>query len=166
MIIGIVAVDQNWAIGKNNDLLYKIKLDMQHFRKQTANAIVVCGRKTLESFPNKQPLKGRSTIVLCSKEYDFQDCICVHTFEKLLKLLTILSITTDIYVIGGGQLYQAMLPYYDKVLVTKIAAQDSLATVFFPNLDERSDFVIKDQRTEIDNDSGYTLQFITYEKEK
>ena len=58
----IVAVDNNWAIGKNNDLLIKIPRDQSFFREQTTNKIVVMGRKTLESFPRSKPLKDRTNI--------------------------------------------------------------------------------------------------------
>ena len=68
MIKALVAVDINWAIGRDNDLLFKLPNDMQAFKTATTGKIVVCGRKTLESFPNGKPLKNRSTICLCSKE--------------------------------------------------------------------------------------------------
>ena len=134
MIKALVAVDENWAIGRNNDLLFKLPNDMRCFRTVTANEIVVCGRKTLESFPNGKPLKGRSTICLCSKEYNRDDCYCVNDIEELRKLIKELSKTQDIYIIGGGRLYKELLYLCDSVIVTKVRA-DGNGTVFFPNLD-------------------------------
>ena len=63
----IVAVDKNWAIGKDNKLLVSIPADMKMFRQETTGKVVVMGRKTLESFPNGLPLKNRTNIVLNKK---------------------------------------------------------------------------------------------------
>ncbi len=67
----IVCVDNNWAIGCSNDLLYHIPADMKHFKEKTMGNVVVMGLATLLSFPNRKPLKDRVNIVLCD-EPDFQ----------------------------------------------------------------------------------------------
>lgn len=159
-IIGIVCVDRNFGIGKNNGLLFRLKEDMRFFKNTTADSIVFCGRKTLESFPNSKPLKGRSTIVLCSPEYTRDDCYCVHSFEDAIKLVKELSKTQPVYIIGGAQIYAAFLPYYDKVYVTKVDA-DGGAEVFFPNLDENPDFE-SNLMSDVVIDNGYSTQFCTY----
>ena len=64
----IVAVDENWAIGNKNDLLIRIPADMKMFRQETTGKVVVLGRKTLETFPNAQPLKNRTNIILSTKD--------------------------------------------------------------------------------------------------
>ena len=69
----IAAVDKNWAIGKNNELLVSIPNDMKMFRQMTTGKVVVMGRKTLESFPNGLPLKNRVNIVL-TKNQNYQRC--------------------------------------------------------------------------------------------
>ena len=79
----IVAVDKNWAIGKDNKLLVSIPSDMKFFRETTTGKVVVMGRKTLESFPGGQPLKKRTNIVLTSdRNYKVKDAIVVHTVEE------------------------------------------------------------------------------------
>ena len=160
MIIGIVCVDKNWGIGKNNDLLFHLKKDMQFFRQTTADSIVFCGYNTLLSFPGSKPLKGRSTICLCPEEVNRDDCYCIHNFEEAVKLVKELSKTHDVFVIGGAMLYQSMLPYYDKVYVNKVDA-DGEATVFFPNLDENTDFEVS-YTDNIEEDNGYNTQFVVY----
>ena len=100
MITAIVAVDRNWAIGKNNDLLFNLPADMKHFRTETSNAIVVCGWNTLLSFPNSKPLKGRSTICLCPAEINRDDCFCIHSFDECVRLVKELSKTRHVYIIG------------------------------------------------------------------
>mgnify|MGYP000983448610 CR=1 FL=1 len=63
----IASADNNWAIGKNNELLIRIPQDMKRFRQMTTGNVVVMGRKTLESFPNQAPLKDRINIVLTAR---------------------------------------------------------------------------------------------------
>lgn len=160
MITAIVAVDRNWAIGKNNDLLFNLPADMKHFRTETSNAIVVCGWNTLLSFPNSKPLKGRSTICLCPAEINRDDCFCIHSFDECVRLVKELSKTRHVYIIGGAMLYHSFLPYYDQVLVTKVEA-DGNGTVFFPNLDENTDFEGKPISEPI-KDGEYTIRFWNY----
>lgn len=162
MIIGICCVDHKWGLGRSNDLLFHLPKDMKFFKNLTSDGIVVCGRRTLLSFPGSKPLKGRSTIVLCQQEYERDDCFCIHDFDQLVRLLKELSKTTNVYIIGGGMLYTSMLPYYDEVFVTKVDA-DGEAEVFFPNLDENADFEGKPVGGPI-QDGDYTIQFCTYKR--
>ena len=160
MIVGIVCVDEKWGIGKKNDLLFKLPKDMEFFRFTTRQSIVFCGYNTLLSFPGSKPLKGRSTICLCPEEINREDCYCLHNFDEAVKLVKELSKTNDVFVIGGAMLYQSMLPYYDKVYVNKVYA-DGEATVFFPNLDENSDFEVS-YADNIEEDNGYETQLVVY----
>lgn len=159
-IIGIVAVDNKFGIGKKNDLLFHLPKDMSWFRTQTADSIVVCGLNTLLSFPGSKPLKGRSTICMCPPDYERDDCFCVHDFDLLVKLVKEIAKTTHVYIIGGAMLYQSMLPYYDEVFVTKVDA-DGEAEVFFPNLDENTEFIGK-PIGESTQDGDYTIRFWKY----
>ena len=80
----IAAVDKNWAIGKNNELLVRIPMDQKFFRETTTGKVVVMGRKTLESFPNGLPLKNRTNIVLThNPNYKVNDAIVVHSLDEL-----------------------------------------------------------------------------------
>ena len=160
MIIGIVCTDKNWGIGKNNDLLFHLKKDMQFFRQATADSIVFCGYNTLLSFPGSKPLKGRSTICLCPKEIERDDCFCIHDFDEAVKLIKEIAKTTNVYVIGGAMLYKSMLPYYDEVYVNKVDA-DGEAEVFFPNLDENLAYEISKILPEVD-DEGYKTKLHIY----
>lgn len=166
MIVGIVVIDKNFGIGKTNketgkgELLFNLKKDMTFFKHMTADSIVVCGLNTLLSFPGSKPLKGRSTIVICSPNVERDDCFCVHDFDTLVRLIKELAKTKPVFIIGGAKLYKSMLPYYDKVYVTKVDA-DGEAEVFFPNLDEHPDFETQGWSNP-EEDSGYYIQFATY----
>lgn len=148
----IVAVDKNWAIGNKGKLLVSIPEDMQFFRSETMNKVVVMGRKTLESFPNGQPLKKRINIVITGdKEYNVKDAVVCHSVEEALEILKSYE-DEDIYVIGGESIYRQFLPYCDVAHVTKINYEYD-ADTYFPNLDEMSDWIVEessDERTYFD----------------
>ena len=105
------------------------------------------GRKTLESFPNGQPLKNRTNIVLTSNpDYKVKDAVIVHSKEELLKTLEQYD-SENIYIIGGESIYRMMLPYCDTVFVTKIDRAFQ-ADTFFPNLDEMEEWQMTEEGEE------------------
>ena len=158
----IVAVDKNWAIGLKNKLLVSIPADMKFFRETTMGKVVVMGRKTLESFPNGQPLKKRTNIVLTrDKNYQVKDAVVVHTLDELLEELKQYA-EDDIYVIGGESIYRLLLPYCKVAHVTKIDHAYE-ADTYFPNLDEMKDWEItgiSDEQTYFDLE----YEFVRYER--
>lgn len=160
----IVAVDKNWAIGKDNGLLVSIPADMKFFRETTIGKVVVMGRKTLESFPGGQPLKKRTNIVLTrDKNYSVKDAIVVHNIEELLEELKKYE-QEEIYVIGGESIYRALLPYCNLAHVTKINHAYA-ADTYFPNLDEMEDWEI----TGVSDEQTYfnlEYEFVRYERVK
>ncbi|MGI6017915.1 MAG: dihydrofolate reductase [Marvinbryantia sp.] len=160
----IVAVDKNWAIGCNNELLVSIPADMKFFRQTTTGKVVVMGRKTLESFPNKSPLKNRTNIVLTTnRDYKAEGALVVHSLEELLEELKKYN-SEDIYVIGGDSIYRQLLPYCDLAHVTKIDHAYQ-ADAFFPNLDEMPQWqVIDDSEEQTYFDLEY--QFLLYQQKK
>ena len=143
MIKAIVAAGKNWEIGKKNGLLFKLPHDMQIFKEKTLNRIVVMGENTLLSFPKSKPLKNRVNIVLCPEGHEYEDCICIHDFEQVVRFVKILAKQYDVFVIGGGMMYKSMLPYCDEVIVNKVDAEDSEAMAFFPNMDINKDFIFE-----------------------
>lgn len=164
MIVGIVCVDENWGIGKKNDLLFHLKKDMEFFKHETCGKVVFCGYNTLLSFPGSKPLKSRSTICLCPEEIERDDCYCVHNFEEAVKLIKEIAKTQNVYVIGGAMLYQSMLPYYDEVYVNHVHARAD-AEVFFPNLENNPDFTVL-YADEVIQDGDYETQLVIYTKAK
>ncbi len=135
----IVAADNHWAIGNRNKLLVSIPNDRKHFREETAGKVVVFGRKTLETFPQSQPLQNRTNIILSSnRNFQVKGALTVHSVEELLEQLKQYR-DEDIYVIGGSSVYRQMLPYCNVVHVTKI---DHIyeADAFFPDLDKDDDW--------------------------
>ena len=160
----IVAVDKNWAIGKDNKLLVSIPADMKMFRQETTGKVVVMGRKTLESFPNGLPLKNRTNIVLTgNKDYNVKDAIIVHTVEELLEEIKKYP-SEEVYCIGGDSVYKQLLPYCDTAHVTKIDFAYE-ADSYFPNLDEMAEWKVT---AESDEQTYFDLEysFMKYERIK
>ena len=155
----IVAVDKNWAIGNGNQLLVSIPQDMKFFRETTLGKVVVCGRKTLETFPGGQPLKKRTNIVLTrDKDYEVKDAIVLHTVEEVLEELKKYD-EEEIYIIGGESIYRQFLPYCKLAHVTKINHAYE-ADTYFPNLDEMDEWEVtgvSDEQTYFDLEYVFTL---------
>lgn len=138
----IVAVDKNWGIGLKNKLLVSIPEDMKFFRTETTGKVVVMGRKTLETFPNKMPLKNRTNIVLTANpDYEVKGALVFHTMEEVLEELKNYP-SEDIYIIGGASIYRQFLPYCKAAHVTKIDYAYE-ADTYFPNLDERAEWSVE-----------------------
>jgi dihydrofolate reductase len=158
----IAAVDSNWAIGKNNELLVRIPADQKFFRETTTGKVVVMGRKTLESFPNGIPLKNRTNIVLTSNpNYQVKDAIVVHSLDELHEELKKYP-SEDIFVIGGEKVYKELLDECDTAHITKINfAYD--ADAYFPNLDEKPEWVITGDSEE---QTYFDLEYFFYRYER
>lgn len=158
----IAAVDKNWAIGCKNKLLVSIPADMKFFRETTTGKVVVMGRKTLESFPNGQPLKKRVNIVLThDKNFKARDAIIVHSMEELREELKKYP-SEDIYVIGGETIYKQLLDDCDVAHITKIDYAFE-ADAYFPNLDEMPEWKITQDSEE---QTYFDLEYYFYKYKK
>ena len=156
----IVAVDQNWAIGKDGDQLCYLKEDLKRFRELTQGHAVILGRKTLATFPGGRPLKGRDNLIL-SRNPDFaaEGGTVFHDLSTLLAVAP-----ADSFVIGGESVYKALLPYCDTVYVTKIAHAFP-ADTFFPNLDADPAWEVTQEDPPLEQD-GLRYRYVTYRRVK
>ncbi|MBR6097434.1 dihydrofolate reductase [Candidatus Saccharibacteria bacterium] len=156
----IVAVDQNWAIGKNGQLLFHISEDLKRFRTLTTGHCVVYGRKTLETFPEGKPLPNRDNVVITSNP-DYQvDAMVAHNFDELRRIVHDYP-TTEVDIIGGASIYEQLLPYCDTAYVTKIDADTKEADAFFPNLDIDPHWELIDEGP-IQQSDEHQYRFVTY----
>jgi len=130
MIIGIVAVDRNGAIGKGGKLPWHYSADMKFFKETTTGNAVVMGHNTWRSL--KKPLPNRLNIVLSRQsEIEPQDSVVVlRDVDSVLSRAETLDM--DLYVIGGEQVYRSMLPYLDKWIVTEVPLTVEGADAFIP----------------------------------
>ncbi len=132
----IVAVDEAWGIGYENQLLFHIKEDMKQFKEKTIGNVVVMGRKTLESLPGGKPLPARTNIVLTKVHADelrsMEDLLVATDLEEVWQLAN--GTDKDIYVIGGEQIYKTFLPYAERIYLTKVH-DTKKADAYFPNVE-------------------------------
>lgn len=160
----IAAVDNNWAIGYRNSLLVRIPRDQQMFREMTEGKVIVIGRKTLETFPQKQPLKNRVNIILSrNKEYTVKDAVVVHSADELGEELKKYD-DKDIYVVGGASVYGQLLPYCDTAYITKIDYEYQ-ADAYFPRLDNMPEWELA---ADSEEQTYFDLEyyFLKYERKK
>ncbi len=136
MISAIVAADQNMAIGADGGMLCHIPGDLKYFKNVTMGATVVVGRKTYDGLPVK-PLPGREHIVITRAANETltptQPHVCKTNLQGAINYLNAHSDET-IFIIGGGEIYRALLPLCQRVYLTKIDKSFSRADTYFPHL--------------------------------
>ena len=160
----IAAITDNFGLGRNNELLYKISVDMQHFKELTLGNVVIMGRKTYESIGSK-PLKCRNNIVVTSQGIDIPDSEINNLFQvKTLQEAYELAEELDgdkIYVIGGGQLYKEAIDTVDYLDLTRIYDTPGNIDSYFPS--NLSDF-LPVKRSGRYSHERITYQFVTYQR--
>ena len=141
MISAIVAVDNNWGIGYKNNLLESIPEDMKNFKALTTGNTVVMGRKTWDSLPLK-PLPNRFNIIITKNSKHFHDfsnknsCYMSLNLKEAINLIKDPFNNKDVFIIGGESIYRELLPFCERVYVTKIYKAYENVDTYFPNLDE------------------------------
>lgn len=138
----IVAVDNNWAIGKDNNLLTTIPEDLRFFREMTTNNVIVMGRKTLESFPKAKPLANRTNIVITNNpNYKAKGVTLVYSIDEAMEEIKKYP-AEEVFIIGGQTIYEQFLDYCHVAHVTKINYSYD-ADTYFPNLDDKDGWEIQ-----------------------
>lgn len=157
-IIAIAAIGRNRGLGKNNDLIYKIPEDMKHFRDETLGHPIITGRKNFEAMGRALP--GRSTIVVTrDTTYAPEGALVAHTIEDAIQKGRELD-REKVFIIGGGEIYKAALPYTD-ILDLTLIEDNKEADVFFPEYSEFSK-VISETKKEHE---GTPYSFLILERE-
>jgi dihydrofolate reductase len=151
MITLIAAVAQNYALGLNNQLLWHLPDDFKRFKKITSGHYIIMGRKTFESFP--KPLPNRTHVIITrQKEYIFEDCIIVSSLQKAIDIC---PPDEEIFIIGGGEIYNQSIEIADKLDITRVHHTFE-ADAFFPEIDLKkwklvaAEFHPKDEKHQFD----------------
>lgn len=161
-MISIVAVDENWGIGKNNKMPWRILGEQLFFKEKTLGKTVVMGRKTLESLPGGRPLPGRRNIVITRNEdYTAEGFDVVCSPEALMELVGDIN-SDDVFLIGGAQIYRLLIPYCNKAFITKVKGTYDVDTRH-PNLDSDSNWVIVDSSPTVISPNGIEYTRLVYE---
>jgi len=150
----IVAVYDDWGIGKDGTQPIALSADRKFFRETTRGAMVIVGRKTLADFPGGRPLPNRVNVVLTRQNTDISNVVICHSPEEAV----VLAKTAErAMVIGGGSIYKQMLPYCDTAYITKVHVTPESDT-FFPNLDKDSQWKLQEiLQSGEENGIGYEM---------
>ena len=155
----IVAVYDDWGIGKDGTQPIALTADRKFFRETTRGAMVIVGRKTLADFPGGKPLPNRVNVVLTRQQTEIPDVVVCNSTEEAAELA---KTAQRAMVIGGGTIYKQMLPYCDTAYITKVHTTTGCDT-WFPNLDEDSTWKLTETGETFAQDD-FTYTFTTYEK--
>ena len=170
MISAIVAVDENWGIGFNGELLEKIPEDLQYFKNLIEGNLLVCGSKTYEGLP-RRAFAQRNMIIISRQQNGYIPNSSTH-YMNLEECINFIKCgfyrdydgnDKDIFIIGGGQIYKELLPLCNRVYVTKICKDYKNVDTYFPNLDKMPEWEIS-SCTELREYNGLYYSFLTYDK--
>ncbi len=159
-LILIAAIGKNNELGKNNDLIWKIKGDMKFFKEHTTNHHILMGKNTFISLPHMLP--NRTHIVLTTSNYKFPEgvivCKSLDDFYELSK-----GIDDDVYVIGGASIYKEMIDDCNEMYLTEIDDECKDADVYFPKFTDKD----WDRKVlETNQDESVTYSHVYYKKNK
>ena len=164
MLKMIVAVADGWAIGYKGDLLARISTDLRRFKELTTGNAVLMGYNTLLSLPGGRPLKNRENIVLYPDELDVEGVRVVHSLDEAVSAALAIK-DKDVFVIGGGSVYNQMLPYCDTAYITKIDKHYE-ADTFIYDLDKHSDWYVAEESEQYHDTDGTPYRYVTYKRRK
>ena len=168
MIISIiVAACENNVIGKNNDLIWHLPVDMKFFKDKTAGHHVIMGRKNFESIPEKyRPLKNRDNIIITrNQNYSADGCTIVHSIEESIEYVKKNLKTNELFIIGGGEIYKKCLEMnvVDRMYITHIETAFNGDT-FFPEIEEEKWSTEVIMRNFKDDKNPHNFSIVRYNK--
>lgn len=159
MITLIAAAAENNALGKNNDLIWHLPDDFKRFKAITSGHYIIMGRKTFESFP--KPLPNRTHVIVTrQKNYNPENCIVVNSLEKAIEIC---PKDEDVFVIGGGEIYQQSIAIADKIELTRVHSTFE-ADTFFPEIDNTIWELVQEEFHPKDEKHLFDFSFQTYLK--
>lgn len=155
----IAAIGKNNELGKNNDLVWRLKGDMKFFRDTTIGHSIVMGRKTFESLPKILP--GRKHIVISTSEIKNDEIELYKSIRDFL--IKYQNVDEDVFIIGGASIYQQFVDLATKMYLTEIDASDEYADVYFPEFN-KEDWDREELASNQENSINY--KHVLYKKKK
>ena len=151
----IVAVYDDWGIGREGTQPIALSADRKFFRKTTGGSLVIAGRRTIDDFPGRKPLPGRVNVALTRQNIEIPGFTLCHSPEEVLEIA---KKQVRAFVIGGGSVYREMLPYCDSAYVTRVHTTPESDT-FFPNLEEDAQWYLAETlQSGEENGVSYEMQ--------
>ena len=158
MIALIVAIDQNNAIGKDNQLLWHLPKDLSFFKNVTSGNAIIMGRKTFESIGKALPNR-RNIVISTQKDLQFNGAEITSSLNAAIELVG----NADGYIIGGGSIYDQSLTLVDRLYITKVAASFN-ADTFFPIINWDEWTLVSEEEHHADEKHAYSFSFCVYDK--
>lgn len=155
----IVAVFDDWGIGRDGTQQIALAADRKFFRETTRGAMVIAGRRTIGDFPGQKPLPGRLNVALTRSGAEIPGFIVCGSAEEAVELAKTAERTM---VIGGGSVYRQMMPYCDTAYITKVH-MTPVSDTYFPNLDEDPDWYIAEHLLSGEED-GIAYEMLLYKR--
>jgi dihydrofolate reductase len=160
MISIIVAVSEDWGIGKGNELLWHISEDLKRFKRLTSGNTVIMGKKTWESLP-RRPLPGRENIVLTDDPQEsIENCVTAYSIDDALSKC---GPDGEIFIIGGGSIYGQFMPVADRLFITHVHKKAS-ADVYFPEIDPDIWEVTEEEEFKASDNNSIPYTYTIYER--
>lgn len=159
----ILAVSKNGVIGNNGTLCWKIKKDMQYFKKVTSGHTVIMGRKTFESFGGR-PLPNRVNIIV-TRNRNFvapSECYVAYTIEQALTFVPVIE--TEVFFIGGAEIYKEAMEIADCLYITHVHAEVQGDTFFRENINPEKWNIVESEWIQADEENQYKSQMVKYER--
>lgn len=162
MISIIVAVSEDWGIGKDNELLWHISEDLKRFKKLTSGNAVIMGKKTWESLP-RRPLPGRKNIVLTDDPNEsIENSVTAYSIDDALDKC---GPAEEIFIIGGGSIYRQFMPIADRLFITHVHKK-APADIYFPEIDRSIWEIIEKEEFKTDESNNIPYTYTIYERRK
>lgn len=160
MLAIIVAVAHDHVIGKDNQLIWHLPNDLKYFKERTMYHVIIMGRRTFESLPKLLPNRTHWVI---TKQTDYDVPSGVRVFHSVEEAMAAARTLDMAFVIGGAQIYEATMPYVDRLYVTEVD-YDFAGDAFFPAID--TDIWQETERIvgTVDEKNRYPHSFVTYER--
>ena len=154
----IVAIASNFAIGKDNDLLWHISKDLKRFKELTQGHFIVMVKKTYFSLP-RRPLPKRTNMIITDIEgEEIDDCLMAYSIEDAISKM---DNENENFIIGGGSIYSQFIEHANKIYLTRIK-KDFEADTFFPDFSLDDWKLIEEKEVTDDPQNKFTYTFETY----
>lgn len=156
----IVAIADNNAIGKDNQLLWHLSEDLKRFKQLTTHHTIVMGKKTFESLPIR-PLPNRRSIVITDNLNEkIEGCVMAYSIEDAVNKC---DETQENFIIGGGSIYKQFMPISNKLYLTKVH-KDFDADIFYPEINFSEWEIIESQENLFDEKSELSYSYLIYKR--
>lgn len=163
MISLLVAMDRNHVIGYENDMPWHLPKDLKHFKEKTTGHTMIMGRKTFDSIGRVLP--NRKNIILTQqKDYRINGADIIHSLDEVYEREK-QNPNEELFIIGGGNLFKQVLPYADRMYITKIDEKFAGDT-YFPTFNQSNWVLTKEEKGIKDDKNPYNYYFLQYDRRK